>query len=222
MRCRVALVACLCLLTVPRATRAQDENDDPRIAGSAALSLSAPLGSISQFAHAGLGLDFGTGYNFTRRHAVIGEFMWNWLFATSSALQPVRDILQTTKVGGNGNLLALTAEYKYELRGRSFGSYLIGGGGYYHRSTDITKLIPSGTPIPCQQVWAWWGYPCGTTTSTTVASSSSGAVGVNGGIGFTIRVGEAPYRWYAEARYHYAPTKTITTQLLTFNIGFRY
>jgi hypothetical protein len=45
---------------------------------------------------------------------------------------------------------------------------------------------------------------------------------VNGGVGFTIRVGEAPYRFYVESRYHYAPTKNINTQLVAVTVGFRY
>jgi len=222
MKHTMTLIACLYLLTATSGIRAQEGNDNPAITGSMALSGSAPLGPISQFTSVGLGLDFSTGYNFTRSHALIGEFMWNWLFASDTALQPVRDILQSTKVNGNGNLIALTAEYKYELRGRMLGTYLIGGGGFYQRSTDINKHIPPGTTIPCEPVWVWWGYTCGTVTNSTVAKSTSNTVGVNGGIGFTIRVGDAPYRWFVESRYHFAPTKNINTQLLTFSVGFRY
>jgi hypothetical protein len=223
MKHKLSLLACVCLLTAPRALRAQEGNDNPSVTSSAAVVGSAPLGPISQFASAGVGLDFSGGYNFTRRHALITEFMWNWLYASGSALRPVRDVLQSNKVGGHGNLITFTLEYKYELRGRYFGTYLIGGGGYYHRNAQLTKQIPSGTPIPCQPVWVWWGYTCGTTTSATLASSSSDTVGVNGGIGFTIRAGdEAPYRWYVESRYHYAPTRNVNTQLLTLSVGIRY
>jgi len=223
MRHTLMLLACMCLLTLPRAVRAQEEGDDnPDITTSVAVVGSAPLGPIAQFTSAGVGLDFSGGYNFTRRHALISEFMWNWLYANDSAVQPVRDILQSNKVGGHGNLITLTLEYKYELRGRLLGTYLIGGGGYYHRNAEITKQIPPGTVVPCQPVWVWWGYVCGTTTSATVASSSSNTVGVNGGIGLTIRTGEAPYRWYVESRYHYAPTKNVNAQLLTVSVGIRY
>jgi hypothetical protein len=221
---QITVIAFLCLLGAPIGVWAQEDagNDNPSITSSTAVTGSAPLGYMSQFASAGVGLEFSTGYNFTRRHALMGEFMWNWLYGTNSALQPVRDTFQSIKVGGHGNLITFTAEYKYELRGKLYGMYLIGGGGLYHRSTEITKQIPPGTSIPCQPVWVWWGYTCGTTTSSTVASSSSQTFGLNGGIGFTIRVGKAPYRWYVESRYHYAPTRNIGTQLMTFSAGFRY
>jgi hypothetical protein len=58
-------------------------------------------------------------------------------------------------------------------------------------------------------------------TNMTVANSGLNAFGVNGGIGFTIRVGDAPYRIYVETRYHYAPTRDISTQLLAFTFGLR-
>jgi hypothetical protein len=54
------------------------------------------------------------------------------------------------------------------------------------------------------------------------ATSSTNTFGVSGGVGFTARVGAAPYRVYAEARYHYAPTENISTQLITVTVGIRY
>jgi len=47
-------------------------------------------------------------------------------------------------------------------------------------------------------------------------------LGGNAGVGLTFRVGEAPNRMYVEARYHFAPTKNVTTELLTVNWGIRY
>jgi hypothetical protein len=217
----------ICLLLIPNRVHAQWRRgeDNPSFASNLGITPSLPLHPTAQFVSGGLGIDYGAGYNFDRRNALIGEFMWNWLYPTDAALQPLRVALQTPNVDAHGNLFALTANYKFELRGRLLGAYLIGGGGWYHRSTSVTKQIPSGASITCEPVWLWWGYSCSAglvTTSLTVASSSSGAFGANGGIGFTIRVGEAPYRFYVESRYHYAPTKNITTNLVAFTFGFRY
>jgi hypothetical protein len=52
--------------------------------------------------------------------------------------------------------------------------------------------------------------------------SSSNALGANGGIGFTARGGESPYRFYAEARYHYAATENISTHFVAITVGVRY
>ena len=215
------------LLVVPCTVHAQwgSGNDDPSFTDSIGLTTSLPLRPISQYMHSGLGVNVGAGYNFDRRNALVGEFMWNWLYPTDSALQPIRVAAQSPNIGGHEHLFALTANYKFELRGKLLGTYLIGGGGWYHRTTSLTKQIPSGTSITCQPVWIWWGYNCSAgivTTNVTVANSASSSFGANAGIGFTIRVGEAPYRFYLESRYHYAPTKNINTQFVAFTFGFRY
>jgi hypothetical protein len=227
MSCAIKILLWMCLIIVPSSIHAQSEpgNDDPSFTDNLGLTASVPLHPTSQNMNAGLGVDFGAGYNFDRRNALIGEFMWNWLYPTNAALQPIRVALQSPNISGHGNLYALTANYKFELRGKLFGAYLIGGGGWYYRNTRLTKQIPAGTSITCDPAWLWWGYNCSSgivTTNLTLASSSSSAFGANGGIGFTIRVGEAPYRFYVESRYHYAPTKNISTQLVAFTFGFRY
>jgi hypothetical protein len=55
-----------------------------------------------------------------------------------------------------------------------------------------------------------------------LGSTGSNAFGGNVGIGFTARVREEPYRLYIETRYHYAPSKNISTQLVTVSVGIRY
>lgn len=200
-------------------------NDDPSFNDNIGiLSMGAPLNPMARYTSFGLGVTFGAGYNFTRRQAVVGEFMWNWLYTTDGALQPVRVALQSPNIGGHGTLITVGANYRYEIRGNVFGTYFIGGPGWYRRSAELSKPIPTGTacvnPLP-----TWWGFGCTpgiTTTNLTIVHSSSNALGFNGGIGFTIRVGDAPYRFYVESRYHYAPTKNINTQIVTVVVGFRY
>jgi hypothetical protein len=133
--------------------------------------------------------------------------------------------LQSPNVTGNGNLFSLTANYKFELRGKRFGAYFIGGGGWYYRATSFSKSILTSTGITCDPAWLWWGFTCshGTVnTSVSVTGTSSSAFGANGGIGFTIRFGEAPNRFYTEARYHYAPSKDINTHVIAITVGIRY
>ena len=225
MRYALRFLICMTLGAVPTTIQAQHGDDNPSFSSSMGLSLSAPLSPTKHYVSTGLGVDYSAGYNFTRRHALVGELMWNWLFSTDEALQPLRLALQTRNIDAHGNLFGVTMNYKFELRGKLLGGYLITGGGWYYRNASITQEIPTGTEISCQPVWLWWGYSCSSgivTTNLTVANSSSNAFGANAGIGFTIRVGEAPYRFYIESRYHYAPTKNISTQLVAFTFGFRY
>ena len=56
----------------------------------------------------GMGFSGGAGYNFTRSHAFVGEFMWNHLFVNGNALAPIRSALQDPAIGGSGELYSLT------------------------------------------------------------------------------------------------------------------
>jgi hypothetical protein len=205
---------------------AQDEgDDDPRGNVNLGMPVSAPLNPSAQFVHFGIGIDIGAGYNFTRSHAVIGEFMWNDLSLYNNLLTPIRVALQNPSLHASGDLLAFTGNYRYERRGQTLGTYLIAGGGLYFRNTKISQTITTGSSVTCTPTWLWFGFACqnGTVTANqTLASSSSSAFGVNVGFGFTARVSEAPYRVYVESRYHYAPTKHVNTQLVVVTVGIRY
>ena len=182
MKNPMASLLLLVLTLAPQIGRAQDEPDDnPKFNTNLGWPISAPLGSGSRVSGVGTGLTYGAGYNFTRRHALVGEFLWDWL-------NPVGN--------GHSDLYTFTGNYRFELRGRLLGAYLIAGGGWYWRRSSIPDLAVFG--------------------------SSSHALGGSAGAGFTIRVGDAPYRFYFESRYHYAPTKPINTRLIVSTIGIRY
>jgi hypothetical protein len=205
---------------------AQDNcGDECRLNDNVAMILNVPVNSTAEVVSIGWGLVGGIGYNFNPRQAVIGEFLWNRVNASSGSLQPLQTALHSTDLDGDANIFTITGNYRYELRGRLLGTYLIGGGGWYLRHTDLSKAITVGPGTICTTAWLWWGFTCtsGTVTaSQTVASSNSNALGANAGMGLTVRVGEAPYRLYTEARYNYAPTRNISTQFITVAVGIRY
>lgn len=225
-RATIALIGIAMISVASCAARAQDEgDDDPRANTNLGMPISAPLNPTAQYLHFGWGSTIGAGYNFTRRHAVVGEMMWNHLFINSGALNPIRAALQNPSIGAGGNLLAFTGNYRFELRGRATGIYLIAGGGWYYRNTHLSQKITTGSSVTCTPTWLWFGFDCASgsvVANQTLISSSSSAMGVNGGIGFTARVGEAPYRVYVESRYHYAPNKGVSTQIVAVTLGIRY
>ena len=227
MKYRMAVLLWLCLVALPCCCWAQDEggDDNPAITTSLGMPISFPLNPTHQYSGLGLGVSTSIGYNLNRRNALIGEFMWNWLYTTDAALRPIKIALQDPNVSGNGNVFAFTANYRLELRGRTRGVYFIGGPGWIYRTASLSKPIPTATPIPCNPIYLWWGYNCGggaVVTNLTEVHSNAGAPGVNGGIGFTVRTGEEPYRAYVEWRYYFAPTGSVSTKLLTLNVGIRY
>jgi hypothetical protein len=221
-----AAIAIIALILSGPSLRAQDEGDDnPKGNVNLGFTTTAPLNPTGRFVDLGLGTNIGAGYNFNRRHALVGEFMWNHLFISSSALDPIRQAVGNPDVGSSSNVFAFTANYRYELRGKRLGAYLIGGGGWYYRNAHLSQKVTSDGTTVCTPIWLWWGFSCqsGTVTADqTIAGSSSNTLGVNGGIGFTTRVSDAPYRLYFESRYHYAPSKGVSTQLATITVGIRY
>jgi hypothetical protein len=229
MRYRDLSSVCIFILMIalapPRRLYAQDCGDECKINTNIGIIANVPLNPTSQVAGPGWGALGGVGYNFNKRHAVIGEFMWNKIYAQSAALLPLQASLPSGSLFGGTDLFTITGNYRFELRGPRLGAYLIGGSGWYYRNASLSKPVTAATDTACTPGWLWWGFNCtsGTVnTNQTVTTSSSSTWGANGGIGFTVRVGEAPYRIYTEARYHYAPTKGINTQLMVITVGIRY
>lgn len=201
------------------------QESSEKVNANLGLSASIPLNPTKQYVNTGWGVVGGVGYNLSTHHSLIGEFMWNRLSATGFALRPLETVTQIPRFEGKSNLYALTGNYRYETGGKLFGTYFIGGGGLYYRTTNPSKPVTINTITPCTTVWLWWGFSCtsgNVTPNQSISSRGSSAFGVNGGVGLTARVGEAPYRLYLESRYHYAPNKNVNTQLVVLTFGIRY
>jgi hypothetical protein len=78
----------------------------------------------------------------------------------------------------------------------TWGAYVIGGGGFYHKTANFT------TPVPAQACDFYGCYVY--TANATVDKYTSNAFGVNGGLGLTYKFSRfAGERFYVEARYVY-------------------
>lgn len=199
--------------------------EDSKLNTNLALTITAPLNPMAKFVNVGGGFVAGAGYNISKSHAFVGEFMWNRMGASDAALRPVRVALGTTDVNGHGNIFALTGNYRLELRGKTTGVYFIAGGGWYRRSASLSTHVATGSSVECEPAWLWWGFECtqGTVISNqTFVSSTSDVLGANAGMGVTFKVAEPRYRFYIEARYHYAPTKNVKTELIPITVGIRF
>jgi len=221
----LAVASCGAIAQTWPAAAERGSEDNP--AGNVHLGapLVIPLNPTARAVHLGWGFNVGGGYNFTRRHGLVGDFTWNDLFPTNEALAKIRTALNDNTIDMSVALTSLTGNYRYELRGKNLGTYFLGGAGLYYRHTHLSKQVTTGKNIECTPTWTWWGFTCtggNVTENQTVASWSATAGGFNGGIGFTFRVGEPPYRLYAESRYHYAPNSRVNTQLIDITFGIRY
>jgi Outer membrane protein beta-barrel domain len=184
--------------------------------------VSTPLNPTGQYAGANGNFVVGAGYNIDKNNSILGEFLWNGLPPNRFALRPINAL------SGSTNLYSLTANYRFQLDsigGSAAGIYLIGGGGWYYRQTHISKdyIVPAYTV--CQPIYFWWGYTCEAgyvPTDNVLASSGSSAGGLNAGTGFTIRLSDTGWKFYVEARYHYAWNKRIPTAVIPVTFGLRF
>jgi hypothetical protein len=227
--CKLRVRSIICLVIAFAAVQLlhaqEDCGDECKLNTNLGMIVSMPVNPSAQVVGTGWGIVGGAGFNFNQRNAVVGEFMWTRVYPSGGALQPLQTALQSKDLNGNSDLYAITGNYRFELRGRFVGAYLIGGGGWYYRNTWLSNEVNSGSGNVCTPVWRWFGYSCSSglvNPNQPPVVSTSNAFGGNGGIGFTARAGEAPYRFYAEARYHYAPTKNMSTHLIVVTLGIRY
>jgi hypothetical protein len=210
---RVAIsTALFALVCIP--AQSQDSWVNTNIGGGA----STPLNPTGRYAGVGGAFAVGGGYNFNRHNSLVGEFMWAGLPPTQGALLPNQGLSRSS------NLYTVTGNYMFRKQGHRLGAYVIGGGGLYYRHTSLQRqVIEPG--IVCTPFWTWWGYSCAAgfvSTNQTLISSGSSAFGGNAGVGFTVKIADSGEKIYVESRYHYAPNKNVSTQLVLVTFGFRF
>ena len=181
----------------------------------------------------------GAGWNFTKRFGVLGEFQYNankipgrTLSAFYTEIDPsvMLSANGITSIGGNVHTLSVTAEpifYYYNSEKSKFAGYVIGGGGYYHKSTNFTAPVQSYDPY----------YGIVYTTNQSFASYSDNALGGNLGTGIVYKpFGQySKIKLFAEARYTFVNTpsetqadlaagnlKTGTEELIPVTFGIRF
>jgi hypothetical protein len=183
--------------------------------------VSTPLNPTGRYVGVSGNFVTGAGYNIDKHNSIIGEFMWAGMPGNRFVLQPFNAPF------GRINLYTITTNYRLQKErfGHSpFGAYFIAGGGWYLRTMSVDKnyVVPDFTP--CYPIFDWWGYACGPggyVYTATVAHKSVSTGGVNGGGGFTIRLSDSGWKFYTEARYHYAFSRIPSTLVLvTFGLRF--
>jgi hypothetical protein len=218
---RTALIVSMLAAAGANGMRAQDS----KINSNLGMGVSVPLNPTASFVGASVNAVVGVGYNINRHNSLVGQFMWSGLPANRDALFPVRAVLGTNNVSSTSNLFAVTGNYRHQWQGKIFGVYLIGGGGVYYRYTSLSRQVVVGNAIVCTPIWEFWGYGCASgvvSQDQTLYSNGSTAGGGNGGVGFTIRINEEGYKFYVEARYHYAATRGIATTLIPITLGISW
>jgi hypothetical protein len=183
--------------------------------------LSVPLNPTARYTGVNGNGTSGLGANFDSHNSVEGDFLWVGLPPNRSLAHPIF----TPDV--NINLFALTGQYRFHvdsIADSPFGFYVLAGGGWYYRYSDIGRRFSVPPLTRCQPIYNWWGLACGADgyVSTVNSSNGSSAGGANGGVGFTIRIGDSQWKFFAESRYHYVWSSYVRTTFVPISFGFRY
>ncbi len=184
----------------------------------------------------------GAGWAFTKRFSLLGEVQWNTSKIPGRTLSAIYNATDAqsgtfssagiTSIGGNVHTLSVTAEpvfYYYNSDKHSYAGYLIGGGGYYHKSTNFTA------PVPEEDYFGDVFY-----TNQTFNTYTDNALGANIGTGVSFKpFGEySRAKIFLEARYTFVDTPretaaenanpnsttyhTGTEELIPVTIGLRF
>jgi hypothetical protein len=209
----IALVGLTC--AVPALAQHQDE--DGKLNFSMGGGLTVPMNPIARFAGVGGSFLASGGINLDQHNSILGQFMWNGLPPSVQALE------QLSGISKNVNLYSMTADYKYRTRfGKTFGAYVIMGGGWYYRNSNISRSVFINTPTVCQPIYGYYGYTCTDGfVNTFGVSAGTSSIGVNGGVGMTLKISKG-WKFFMESRYVYAASRVIATQVTPVVFGFEF
>jgi hypothetical protein len=196
---------------------AQNQDEEGRGNFSMGGGLTVPTNPIARFAGVGGSFLASGGFNLDQHNSVVGQFMWNGLPPSVGA------IAQLNGISKNVNLYGMTADYKYRTGfGKTFGAYVIMGGGWYYRHSNISRSVFVNTPTVCQPIYGYYGFTCSDGYVNTVGvSAGTSSFGANGGIGLTLKIKNG-WKFFMESRYVYAASRTIATQVAPVVFGFEF
>lgn len=177
-----------------------------------------PQSTSANFANNGADFVVGGGPNLRRYLGLDGEFMWHDL----PIKQNVINALGVPNAQARLYSVTLNAIVPIPTHGKA-GFYVIGGGGWYHRSGELTApAIVVGEVCDPFLIWMVDCVNGLVPGQKVLASSSSDALGGNIGGGITYRFGSSPLKFYGEVRYHHAPHNKIDTDVLPLTFGLRW
>lgn len=185
---------------------------------------SAPVGNSTPFITWGGQFTGGVGVRFDRRISALVEYQYMSNKLPGGFIAAANTGCGNCGItGGNAHFNSITGSPVIDLTPKwSNGAYLVGGWGWYHKSTNFSSPVPVFSP--------YYGYYL---ENVTVASFSSNQWGANGGLGIYHRFGgmygEGKNMIFAEARYLFVHTPPVTetngvgtTGLIPFGVGFRF
>jgi hypothetical protein len=184
------------------------------LAFEAGAGFNAPIGNDTPFITWGGNFTVGGGLHLSKRVTALLEYQF------IDDKLPGAFIAAEGTSAGDSHISSITGSPVIDLFPKKSNSiYLVGGYGYYHKSTNFNDY-------ECCSIY-------GDDVAVTVGSFTSNQWGGNAGLGYSHRLGgvygDSKTKLFAEARYTFIHTPPITatnglgtTELIPVNFGVRW
>ncbi len=164
-----------------------------------------------------------TGWNVSAGAGVTGRtagLMLDFMFSDYGLNQNVLN--EAGAAGGSARFWAFTLDPVIHLNPHREGAvdfYITGGGGIYHRTVEFTQ--PAAVTVAAFDPWFGF-FPATIGVNQVIGSFSTYKPGVDGGAGFSFKLGSSRAKLFAEARFHHMFTNRIDSNLVPVTIGVRW
>jgi hypothetical protein len=167
-----------------------------------------PVGGSHNYLTTSYNIEAGVARNFNKTFGVQLDFDWaNFGFQTATlnrqlaiynALNFAAGFPLLPQLGGTSHIWSFTLDPIMNFYSSdTWGAYVIGGGGFYHKTANFT--IPT-IGVTCD----YFGFCYQYQANQTIDKYTSNAFGVNGGLGVTYKFSRfAGERFFVEGRYVY-------------------
>ncbi|MEO6806937.1 MAG: hypothetical protein ABI286_05910 [Edaphobacter sp.] len=167
--------------------------------------LTLPVGGTHNYLAPSYNIQGAVARNFSKTLGIQAEFDWaNFGFQTSTLNNQLAIYNGPFFLYGLPQIGGATHIWSFSLNpivnfytSDTWGAYVIGGGGFYHKVATFTTPVVAQM---CDPYYGCYNYQA----NQPIDSYTSNALGVNGGIGFTYKASRfSSIRFFAEGRYIY-------------------
>ncbi|HLK48497.1 MAG TPA: outer membrane beta-barrel protein [Bryobacteraceae bacterium] len=189
--------------------------EPPRFTFDAGAGFTQPIGHLENRIDTGWNIQAGAGINLVPWLGVMGQFMYTESGLSGSFLQSVGEPDGNFRMWG----FSLDPIVRFNPKGH-FDFYLIGGPGVYRRTVEFTQ--PTIATVTAFDPFFGYFFPVNVPANQVIGSFGTTKFGMNGGGGFTVRLGNSNAKLFAEARYIKMYTRGTSTSILPVTFGIRY
>jgi opacity protein-like surface antigen len=210
---RLAFVLVLSCLGIAVAMPAAAQ--DPAWTLNVGAGFTNPVRDIESRLNQGWHFTVGGGARFTPHVSLIGEFNYNELGLSRTAL------FALAMPDGDARIWSLTANPRVNFNpGGVLDFYVIGGGGVYRRTVEFTQPTVATVAV----VDPWWGvvFPAVVPAEQILGTYGMTRGGLNAGGGVTVRLGQTGVKFFTEARYHHMFTPVVSTTFVPVTFGLQW